>query len=165
MTRSLLRRAGAEFAGTALLVAAIIGSGIAAQRLSPNAVGLELLENAIATAAVLVAVISAFGPVSGAHFNPVVSLADRLLGGLSSRELAAYWPAQVLGACTGVAIANLMFSLPAVALSTKVRSGGGLCLAEVVAMFGLILVIHGVVRAARAHTAPYVVGAYIAGAY
>ncbi|MGH7863172.1 MAG: aquaporin [Candidatus Dormibacteraceae bacterium] len=139
-----------------MLLAAIIGSGIAAQRLSPHEVGLELLENAFATAAALVAIIATLGPISGAHLNPAVSLADRLLGGLSWGELAAYGPAQVLGGCFGAVIANLMFALPAVEVSTKVRSGGGLLLAEVVATFGLVLVIYGVVRSGRAGLAPFV---------
>lgn len=165
MTAPLVRRAAAEFTGTALLLAAIIGSGIAAQRLSPNDVGLELLENAFATAAALVAIIAALGPVSGAHLNPAVSLADRLLGGISWRDLGGYVPAQIGGGCAGVVIANLMFSLPAVEVSTKVRSGSGLLLAEVVATFGLVLVIFGVVRSGRSAIAPFIVGAYIAGAY
>src|SRR3954467_11232288 len=101
MTPSLGRRATAEAVGTGLLVAVVVGSGIFAQRLSPNDAGLELLENSIATGAGLVALILAFGSVSGAHFNPVVSLADRLLGGISSRELGAYVPAQIAGGCIG----------------------------------------------------------------
>jgi arsenate reductase len=103
--------------------------------------------------------------VSGAHFNPVVSLADRVLGGLSTRELAAYVPAQVFGAGVGAVLANLMFELPAVELSTHTRSSGALWLAEVVATFGLLVVIFGVVRAGRADAAPYAVGGYIAAAY
>ena len=148
-----------------LLVAVVVGSGIFAERLSPNDLGLQLLESSTATGAALVALILAFGAVSGAHFNPVVSLADRLLGGLSTRELAAYVPAQVVGACAGAVIANLMFDLPAVTVSTHERSAGHLWLAEGVATFGLLVVILGVVRGGRASAAPYAVGAYIAAAY
>jgi arsenate reductase len=143
----------------------VVGSGIFAQRLSPNDVGLQLLENSTATAGGLVALILAFGSVSGAHFNPVVSLADRILGGLSTRELIAYVPAQIAGACVGAIIANLMFDLDAVTLSTHTRSSSGLWLGEVVATFGLLLVILGVVRSGRASTAPFAVAGYIAAAY
>ncbi len=108
----LARRLGAEFVGTALLLIAVVGSGIAAQRLSPNDIGLELLENSIATGAALAAIILAVGPVSGAHLNPAVSLADRLLGGLTWRETAAYWAAQVTGGAVGTVVANLMFRSP-----------------------------------------------------
>jgi arsenate reductase len=163
--RDLARKATAEAVGTALLVAIVIGSGIFAQRLSPNDIGLELLENSIATGAGLVALILAFGSVSGAHFNPVVSIADRLFGGLTTRELAAYVPAQIIGGCVGAVVANLMFELDAVTWSTHTRSGGGLWLGEVVATFGLLMVIFGVVRGGRASTAPFAVGAYIAAAY
>jgi len=161
----LARKALAEFIGTALLLIAIIGSGIAAQRLSPNDTGLQLFEIAAATAAALVAIILAVGAVSGAHLNPVVTLADRIFGGVSTGETFAYVGAQIAGAVTGAVIANLMFSLPAVELSTKVRSSSGLWLAEVVATFGLLLVIFGVVRSGRASAAPFAVGAYIGGAY
>jgi len=130
----------AECIGTALLVAAVIGSGVAASRLSPSDIGLQLLENAAATAAALVASILAIGPVSGAHLNPVVTLADRIFGGLSNGEAAGYIAAQVAGGVAGAVIANLMFSLPAVELSTKVRSSGNLWFAEAVATFGLLLV-------------------------
>jgi arsenate reductase len=161
----LARRLGAEFVGTALLLIAVVGSGIAAQRLSPNDVGLELLENSIATGAALAAIILAVGPVSGAHLNPAVSLADRLLGGLTWRETVAYWVAQVAGGAVGTVVANLMFSLAPVTISTKMRSGPGLWLAEVVATFGLLLVIFGVVRSGRSGLAPFAIGAYIASAY
>ena len=159
------RRLLAEFLGTALLVAAVIGSGIAASRLSPGDVGLQLFENAAATAAALVAIILALGPVSGAHLNPVVTLADRLMGGLRTREAAGYIAAQVTGGAVGAVVANLMFSLPAITISTKGRSSGALWLAEVVATFGLLLVIFGVVRSGRSSAAPFAVGAYIGGAY
>src|SRR5688572_11521138 len=120
---SLGRQVTAEAVGTGLLVAIVIGSGIFAERLSPDDVGLQLLENAVATAGGLVALILALGSVSGAHFNPVVSLADRLLGGLTTRELLAYVPAQIAGGCVGAVVANLMFDLDAVTLSTQDRSG------------------------------------------
>ena len=165
MDRDLARKAAAEAVGTALLVAVVVGSGIFAHRLSPGDDGLQLLENSIATGAGLIALILAFGAVSGAHFNPVVSLADRALGGLSTRELAAYLPAQVVGGCGGAVLANLMYDLPAVTLSTHARSSGGLWLGEVVATFGLLIVILGVIRSGRASTAPFAVGGYIAAAY
>jgi len=161
----LARKALAEFIGTALLLIAIIGSGIAAQRLSPHDTGLQLFENAAATAAALVAIILAVGAVSGGHLNPVVTLADRFFGGVTTGETATYVGAQLTGAVAGVVIANLMFSLPAVELSTKVRSSSGLWLAEVVATFGLVLVVFGLVRSGRASAAPFAVGAYIGGAY
>ena len=165
MGLSLARRATAEAVGTGLLVAVVVGSGIFAQRLSPHDVGLELLENSIATGAGLVALILAFGPVSGAHFNPVVTLADRLLGGLSTGDAVAYVAAQVAGGCAGCVLANLMFDLSAVTWSTHTRSAGGLWLGEVVATFGLLMVILGVVRSGRAAAAPFAVGGYIAAAY
>jgi arsenate reductase len=155
----------AEFLGTALLLVAVIGSGIAAQRLSPGDSGLELLENAIATAAALVAIILALGPVSGAHLNPVITLTDRLFGGIGSAEACLYVLAQFTGAVVGAALANLMFALPALQVATKSRSGGGLWLGEVVATFGLVLVVFGTVRSGRSGAAPFAVGAYIAGAY
>jgi glycerol uptake facilitator-like aquaporin len=164
-SRDLARRLTAEGLGTMLLVTTIVGSGIAAQRLSPGNTGLQLLESSIATGAVLVALILALGSVSGGHFNPVVSLADRLLGGLSSVETAAYSVAQVVGAAVGAIVANVMFSEPAVTLSTEVRSGRGIWLGEVVATFGLLVVILGVVRSRHREVAPYAVGAYIAAAY
>lgn len=163
--RELARRAGAEALGTAFLVAVVVGSGIAAQRLSPNDTGLELLQNSLATGAGLVALILAFGPVSGAHFNPVVTLADRLLGGLPTRDSIVYVIAQVAGACAGVVVANVMFDLPAVTISTDTRSSPNLWLSEIVATLGLLLVILGVVRSRNAAAAPFAVGAYIASAY
>jgi len=160
-----MRRAVAEFIGTALLLIAVIGSGIAAQRLSPNDTGLELLENALATGAALVAIILAVGSASGAHLNPVVSCADAVFHGLRLHELAAYIAAQLAGAALGVIIANLMFALPAVSVSTHLRAGGGLWLGEVVATFGLLLVVFGIARSDRTGAAPFAVGAYITGAY
>jgi len=165
MDRELARRATAEFVGTAFLVAIVIGSGISAQRLSPANVGLELLENSIATGAGLIALILALGPVSGAHFNPIVTMADRILGGTTSRDAGVYVVVQIMGACLGAMVANLMFDLPAIDISTNTRSSSGLWLGEVVAAFGLILVILGVVRAGRASVAAFAVGGYIAAAY
>ena len=159
------RRATAEAVGTALLVAIVVGSGIAAQRLSPDDVGLQLLENSIATGAGLVALILALGSVSGAHFNPIVTMADRLLGGMSTRDAGVYVVAQVVGACVGAMVANLMFELPAIDVSTNDRASGAHWLGEVVAAFGLLLIILGVVRAARASSAAFAVGGYIAAAY
>lgn len=159
------RRATAEAVGTALLVAIVVGSGIFAQQLSPDDVGLQLLENSLATGAGLVALILAFGAVSGAHFNPVVTVSDRLLGGISTSDAGVYVVAQVLGACVGAVVANLMFELPAVELSTRTRSSPALWLAEAVATFGLLTVILGVVRSGRASAAPVAVGGYIAAAY
>jgi glycerol uptake facilitator-like aquaporin len=163
--RDLARRASAEAVGTALLVAVVVGSGIAAQRLSPNDVGLQLLENSLATGGGLVALILAFGSVSGAHFNPVVTLADRLLGGTTTRDGCAYAVAQVVGACVGCMAANVMFSVAAINLSTRHRSSGALWFSEVIATFGLLIVIFGVVRAGRVGLAPLAVGAYISAAY
>ena len=165
MDRGLARRVTAESLGTAFLVAVVVGSGIAAQRLSPGQPGLQLLINATVTGAALVALILAFGPVSGGHFNPVVTLADRLLGGMPTSDTIAYVVAQVLGACVGSIVANLMFSLPAVTLSTHTRSSSGLWLGEFVATFGLVLVILGVVRSGRGSVAAFAVGSYIAAAY
>jgi arsenate reductase len=165
MDRDLARRATAEAVGTALLVAIIVGSGIYAQRLSPHDVGLQLLENSVATGAGLVALILALGPVSGAHFNPLVTLADRILGGTTNRDGLVYVIVQVVGACVGAMVANLMFDLPAVDVSTHVRSSSGLWLGEAVAAFGLLLVILGVVRSGRASAAAFAVGGYIAAAY
>ena len=163
--RDLARRATAEFVGTALLVAVVVGSGIAAQRLSPTDVGLQLLENSVATGAGLVALILAFGSVSGAHFNPVVTMADRILGGTSSRDAGVYVVVQIAGACVGAMVANVMFDLPAIDVATHTRSSGALWSGEAVAAFGLVLVILGVVRAGRANVAAFAVGAYIVAAY
>jgi glycerol uptake facilitator-like aquaporin len=161
----LLRRLTAEFLGSAFLAAVVIGSGIAAQRLSPGDTGLELLENSAVTAAGLFAVILMFGPVSGAHFNPVVSFADTALGGLSWRDAAAYLPAQVAGCVTGAVAANLMFAEAAVSISVKHRASGAHALSEVIATAGLVLVIFALARTGRAATAPAAVGAYIGAAY
>lgn len=165
MVAPLARRALAEYVGTAFLVMVVVGSGIAAENLSPGDVGLQLLENAAATAAGLVALILALGAISGAHFNPAVTLADAFFGGLDRRDVPAYVTAQVAGAITGSVLANLMFELDPVTWSTHDRSTGGLWLGEVVATIGLLLVIFGVVRSGRASAAPFAVGAYIGGAY
>jgi len=161
----LWRRLGAEFAGSAFLAAVVIGSGIAAVRLSPGNTGLELLENAAATAAGLFAIILMFGPVSGAHLNPVVSFVDAAFGGLRWRVAAAYLPAQVAGCMTGAVVANLMFGLTAVSISAKDRASGAHFLSEIVATLGLILVIMALVRSRRTSSAPAAVGAYIGAAY
>lgn len=155
----------AEGLGSALLVAAVVGSGIAASRLSPGDVGLQLLENAAATAAALVAIILALGKVSGAQLNPVVTLADRHFGGLTTRDATAYIGAQVVGGCVGATAANVMFSLPLVDVSTTTRSSGALWWSEVVATFGLVLLIFALVRTRRSPLVPFAVGAYIGGAY
>jgi glycerol uptake facilitator-like aquaporin len=161
----LARRLAAEALGTAFLIIAVIGSGIMATRLSPTDIGLQLLENAAATAGALVGLILMFGAVSGAHFNPVVTLTDRFLGTTTNRDTGLYIVAQVIGGCAGAVVANLMFELPAVELSTKERSSPALWLSEVVATVGLLLVIQGCVRSGRARAVPYAVGAWIAGAY
>jgi len=164
VTATLGRRALAEFLGTAFLVTAVIGSGIAASRLSPDDVGLQLLENSLVTGAALVALILALQPVSAA-FNPIVSLVERALGAVSTRDLFVVVLAQFAGGAIGAIGANLMFDLDAVDVSTQVRSSGGLWLGEVVATLGLILVIFGTVRAGRADTVAYAVGGYITAAY
>lgn len=165
LRRDLPRRLLAEALGTGLLIVAVIGSGIMASRLSPDDVGLQLLENAAATAGALIALILMFGAVSGAHFNPIVTLVDRLFGTISTREAVLYAIAQTVGACLGAVLANLMFDLPAVEWSTKERSSGALWLSEVVATAGLLLVIHGCVRGGRGTVVPFAVGLWIGGAY
>lgn len=163
--RSELHRAVlAEFLGTAMLVCAVVGSGIAASRLSED-VGLVLFQNTFATFGALVALIHTFAPVSGAHFNPVVSLVDHVLGGISRATLLAYMPAQVVGAIGGAVVANLMFDLNAIDWSEKARSGDGVWLGEFVATFGLIIVIFAMVRTKRDIWIPLSVASYIASAY
>jgi len=163
--KPLARATLAEFLGTMFLVAVVVGSGIMATRLSPHDVGLQLLQNSFATAGGLVALILAFGSVSGAHFNPVVSIVDWKLGGLAPRALLAYIPAQIAGACAGSIVANLMFDLDAINVSSKVRDGSGLWFAEVIATIGLLLVIFGSTRGGNSRATPFAVGAYIGGAY
>lgn len=160
----LSRRVAAEAVGTGFLLTGIVGSGIMATRLTDDG-GLQLLINALATAAVLIAVILSMGPVSGAHLNPAVTLVDRWFGGVTTAEAGAYIGAQLSGGVLGVVIANLMFDLDALSISATERSGAHLWLAEAVATFGLVLVIFGVVRSGRAESAAYVVGAYIAAAF
>ena len=162
---ALWRRLTAELLGSAFLAAVVIGSGIAAQNLSPHEIGLELAENAAATAAGLFAIILMFGPVSGGHFNPVVSAVDAAFGGLRWREAAAYLPAQVIGCIGGAVAANLMFARAAVSLSDTHRASPAHFLSEVIATMGLILVIFAVARSGRPGTAPAAVGAYIGAAY
>jgi arsenate reductase len=164
-TVTLGRRALAEFIGSAGLVTVVVGSGIAAQRYSPSGAGLQLLENALVTGAGLVALILAFGPVSGGHFNPVVTLADRVFGGVSNAQVMVYLPAQLVGGVIGAITANLMFSLHAVSISTHHRSGGGLWLSEALATFGLVVLIFALVRSGKSALAPFAVGAYITAAY
>ena len=164
-TVPLGRRAAAESLGTGLLVMAVVGSGIAAQRLSPADTGLQLFENAAATAAALAAIILTFGPVSGAHLNPVVSLVARVSGELTTSEAAVYTGAQVAGGLVGAMVANLMYSLPAVELSTTSRTGSGHWLAEVVATFGLVLLVRSLIGSERTAVVPWAVGAYIGAAY
>ena len=135
-TDPLGRRLLAEFLGTALLVAAVVGSGIAAANLSPGDIGIELLENTAATVGALIALILALGPVSGGHFNPIVTLTDRIFGGISTRDAGGYTVAQVSGALGGALLANAMFALPVFEASAKVRSAGPLWLAEIVATSG-----------------------------
>jgi glycerol uptake facilitator-like aquaporin len=160
----LVRRAAAELVGTAFLVAAVVGSGIAASRLSPHDVGLQLLENSLITGAALVALILSLQPVSAA-FNPVVTLVERGLGLISSKEAAGLVAAQVVGGALGVVAANLMFELDAVTISGHDRSGWGLALGEVVATTGLVLVIFGSLRSGRTDTLAFAVGGYITAAY
>jgi arsenate reductase len=162
---TLWRRLLAEFLGAAFLAAVVIGSGIAAHTLSPGDVGLQLLENATATAAGLFTIILMFGPVSGGHFNPVVSLADASFGGISWRDALAYIPAQAGGCILGAVAANGMFGLAAVSISTKHRGSGAHLLAEAIATAGLLLVIFSLARTRRASTAPAAIGAYIGAAY
>lgn len=160
MTRKLV----AEFVGTAFLLAGVVGSGIMAENLTDD-VGLQLLQNAFATAGVLVALILALGPASGAHFNPAVTIADRIFGGIDTPTAVGYVIAQVGGGIVGVLSANVMFDLSVVDWSTKDRSGGHLVFAEGIATLGLLLVIFGVVRSGKPTLAAFSVGGYIAGAY
>ena len=162
---TLGRRLVAEAVGTALLIIAVIGSGIMASRLSPTDVGLQLLENAAATAGALIGLILMFGAVSGAHFNPAVTLVDRMFGTISTTDTILYAIAQTAGGCAGAVLANIMFELDPINLSTKSRSSGALWLSEVIATIGLLLVIHGCVRTGRAAAVPFAVGVWIGGAY
>ena len=164
-TPPLARRLLAELLGSAFLAALVIGSGIAAQTLSPGDVGLQLFENDAATAMGLATIILMFGPVSGGHFNPVVSLADATFGGLAWRDALAYIPAQAAGCTLGAIVANGMFSLSAVSISTHHRASPAHLLAEIIATAGLLLVIFSLARTRRTSMAPAAVGAYIGAAY
>jgi glycerol uptake facilitator-like aquaporin len=159
------RRLVAEAVGTGLLVIAVVGSGIMAAQLSPSDAGLELLENAAATAGALIGLILLFGAVSGAHFNPVVTAVARLLGGLDTREAVLYAGAQVIGGSLGTVIANVMFDLAAISWSANNRATGPHFVAEVLATFALVVLIFGLVRSGRATAVPYAVGVWIGGAY
>lgn len=160
-----LRRGIAELLGSLLLTTVVVGSGIAATNLSPTDVGLELLENAIATAFGLFALILMFGPVSGAHFNPIVSLVDAALGLRRWRDLRVYIRAQVVGCIAGAILANIMFGLPAVSISANDRLTGPHFVGEIVATAGLVLIIFSLARSGRAAWAPAAVGTYIGAAY
>ncbi len=162
---ALWRRLVAEFLGSAFLAAVVIGSGIAAQQLSPGNVGLELLENALVTGAGLFAIISMFAAVSGAHFNPVVSLADAIFGGISWRDATLYIPVQVAGCIAGAICANVMFSLSTISISTHARATGPHLFSELIATTGLLLVIFGLARTRRSAVTPAAVAAYITAAY
>ena len=164
-TAPLARKLFAEFLGSAFLAATVIGSGIAAAQLSPGNTGLQLFENAAATAAGLFTYILMFGPISGAHFNPVVSVVDASFGGLRWRHALAYIPAQVLGCISGAVAANAMFALSAISISTTHRASPSHLFAEVIATLGLLLVIFSLARTRRGALAPAAVGAYIGAAY
>jgi glycerol uptake facilitator-like aquaporin len=164
MTTSLPRRFAAEFVGTAFLVAAVVGSGIMAERLSNGNVALALLANTISTGAALVALILTFGRISGAHFNPAVTLAGAMEGGLTWAQGSGYIGAQILGGVVGTVVAHLMFGLPAISISRHARSGPAQLFSEFVATFGLLSVIWGCSKL-RSIAAPFAVGAYITAAY
>jgi arsenate reductase len=161
---AISRRLSAEAIGTGLLIIAVIGSGIMAERLT-DIVALQLLCNAIATGGALVALILIFAPVSGASFNPVVGIVGIFTGEATIRDTALYALAQTVGGCIGAVIANLMFDLDAINISEKVRSGSGILFSEVVATVGLLVVIYGTIRAQRANLVPFTVAAWITGAY
>ena len=163
MTHTLSRRLVAEALGTGLLIVAVVGSGIMATNLT-NDVAVQLLANAGATVGALIALIMMFGPISGAHFNPVVTAMTCLRGERSWRELAPYFAAQVVGGVVGAAVANLMFELDVLGPSTKIREGGGIWLGEVVATFGLLIVIF-LIGQSRPDSVPLAVGVWIGGAY
>jgi glycerol uptake facilitator-like aquaporin len=165
MSQPLSRRLLAEYVGSAFLAALVIGSGIAAQNLSPGETGLELFENAAATGAGLFAIILMFGAVSGGHFNPVVSFVDASFGGMRWREAIAYAPAQIAGCITGAIVANAMFTKALVSISTKHRASPAHLFSELVATLGLMLVIFSLTRTRRGAATPAAVGAYIAAAY
>jgi arsenate reductase len=165
MTPPLPRRLFAELLGSAFLAALVIGSGIAAQQLSPGDTGLQLLENAVATAGGLFAIILMFGPVSGGHFNPVVSFVDAHFGGISRRDALVYLPAQIAGCILGAITANAMFALTAISISTHHRASPAHAFSEIIATGGLLLVIFALARTKRSTFTPAAVGAYIGAAY
>jgi glycerol uptake facilitator-like aquaporin len=162
---ALWRRLLAEYLGTLFLALVVVGSGIAAQTLSPHALGLELLENGLATAGGLFVIILMFGAVSGAHLNPVVSLVDAAFGGMRWRDAAAYVVVQIVGCMSGAIVANVMFSRAAVSISTHNRASGGHFLAEVIATSGLLILIFALAYTGRSALAPSAVGSYIGAAY
>lgn len=162
---NLARRAVAEALGTAFLLAAVVGSGIMAEQLSGGNIAVALLANTLATGAALVALILTFGPISGAQFNPAVTVCDLIQGGISKRDAAVYILAQIVGAFAGVASANVMFGLPVFFASNKIRTGGAQWFSEFVATFGLLAVIWGCVRLRSAVVVPFAVAAYITAAY
>jgi glycerol uptake facilitator-like aquaporin len=164
MRNTLSRRVTAEFLGTAFVVAAVVGSGIMGERLARGNVALALLANTVATGAALVALIFSFGPISGAHFNPVVSVADAVEGGVSWAQAAAYTCGQLSGGIAGAIVANVMFGLPPIALSHHARGGATQAFSEFIATFGLLSVIWGCSRV-RSDAIPFAVGAYITAAY
>ena len=164
MKPTLLRRVVAEFTGTLLLLAAVVGSGIMGERLAAGNIAIALLANTLATGAALIAIILAFGPISGAHLNPAVTLANAWVGGIAWRETPAYIFAQTAGAFAGVVVAHLMFGLAAVSVSTHVRGGAAQAFSEFIATFGLLAVIWGCART-RPAVVPFAVGAYITAAY
>jgi glycerol uptake facilitator-like aquaporin len=161
---TLARRIASELTGTALLLAAVVGSGIMGERLAGGNVAMALLANSIATGAALVALILTFGPISGAHFNPAVTLADAALGGTTWRDVPVYIAAQCAGAVLGVVSAHLMFALPLLQVSQHMRAGSAQVFSEFVATFGLLSVIWGCVKK-RPDAVPWAVGLYITGAY
>lgn len=161
---SLAKRGVAEAIGTAMLLATVVGSGIMGDRLAGGNVAIALLADSIATGAVLVALILTFGPISGSHLNPAVTIADAAVGGLAWADVPVYAAAQCIGAVAGVVLAHLMFGLPAISTSTHARSGAAQFLSEVIASFGLLAVIAGCSRT-RISSVPYAVGLYIAAAY
>lgn len=163
-THSLAQRAAAEFIGSAFLLLGVLGSGIMATNLTDD-VGLQLFQNAFATAGILAALIAAFSWVSGAHFNPAVSLLSRLLGEISTKTLGAYVGAQIAGAGLGAIAANVLFELPAIDFSERDRTGGNLVLSELIATVGLLVLIWGVVRSGKTQAVPLTVASYIGGAY
>ena len=165
VTAEYPRRLLAEFLGSALLTSLVVGSGIMAGQLSPNDTGLQLLENSIATALGLAVIILIFSPVSGSHFNPIVSLADATLGHRSWRDVAGYIPAQILGCVSGAMLANVMFGLDPIIFSTKNRQDPAFLIGEVVATAGLVLLVFALARTGRSHLAPLAVGSYIGAAY